>query len=173
MDEVASHAVSERLDGHLVRKHTQLSEAIAKILRRLGHTALTEQRSPEHDYFDRDRSTQHAAYMDIVSTINGQKYNIDVSVTNALSDNEERLQARANADGKAARARGVEKIRRYGSTVIPFVLEAHGRLGSDATTFLNTIAPPEGRHEFFAEVYHTVQRITAAHIADAIHAATT
>ena len=109
--------------------------------------------------------------MDIATTIRGTTKHVYVSVTNALSECEDRVRNRANAEGKAARATEVEKLGRYSSSIVPFVCEAHGRLGQGALNFLNAAAPQENRPELFAEVYHTIQRIMAAHVADIIIAA--
>ena len=114
----------------------------------------------------------HEAWMDIRATIGGFDYAIDVSVINAVTEDKQRLKTRADENGKAAKTREDEKFTRYGKSVTPFVIEAHGRLGTHANTFLRTLAPPEGRSEWYQDVYYNIQRILATHVANAIQSAT-
>ena len=74
---------------------------------------------------------------------------VDVTYTNACSEDANATLRAARTAGKAASEREAEKRRRYPpaanphAELIPFVVEARGRLGAEVLPFLRQHAPAE------------------------------
>ena len=69
---------------------------------------------------------------------------VDIAVTEATTASAQALSQRARVDGAAAAHEEQEKHWRYpGPDLIPFVLEAGGRLGESAESFLRSVAPKD------------------------------
>ena len=79
----------------------------------------------------------------------GTQGHVDVAYTNASSESADATWRAAQAAGKAASEREAEKRRRYPpaanphAELIPFVVEARGRLGAEVLPFLRQHAPAE------------------------------
>ena len=83
---------------------------------------------------------EEAGRLDLVFQDAGTTVWVDVAVTSAVTSNERTLQARARSDGAAARAEESVKRSRYHSRATPFVLEADGRPGGSAKSFIRRYA---------------------------------
>ena len=91
-----------------------------------------------------------AAVLDVSFTDDeGMQGFVDVSYTNACSFNAEETVRAARTAGKAASERADEKRKRYPPEkyehveLVPFVVEARGRLGAEVLPFLRQHAPAE------------------------------
>eukprot|EP00969_Alexandrium_andersonii_P325949 14401517-Alexandrium_andersonii.AAC.1 len=76
------------------------------------------------------------ARMDLVVKVDGKRWQCDVTVVDADSDDPARRRQRAARDGVAAAAAEDSKRRRYGSDVVPLVWETGGRIGEAGLAFL-------------------------------------
>ena len=74
---------------------------------------------------------------------------MDTSYTNACTPDAAKMLRSARTPGKAASDRAVEKRRKYPpdahphAELVPFVVEARGRLGAEGLPFLKQHAPTE------------------------------
>ena len=93
--------------------------------------------------------TIERARLDVVfNNRHGQRVYLDVVVPSAGTTNPETARARAAKDGAAAaRAADGKRVRYPGPDLVPFAIEALGRPGKDALSFLRSLAPtdPETR----------------------------
>jgi hypothetical protein len=77
----------------------------------------------------------------------GQKTYVDVMVTSADTATQGKLASRASQDGHAAAAGVQRKHGRYpasknpGASLVPFVVEARGRLSPEVSAFLKAMVP--------------------------------
>ena len=115
--------------------------------------------------------------MDLVIRVPGiaQPVHVDVTVADATS-REALSKNAANRDGVAAQVLENRKRSKYPNIrVMPFSVEAHGRLGEDAMKLAKTIAPadPKYRSSAIADLYQRVASLLQRTQADAIISATT
>ena len=94
--------------------------------------------------------TVWAAVLDVSFTDDeGQLVLVDVSYTNACTPDADKTLRNARTAGKAASVRADEKRKRYPpqdhphAELVPFVVEARGRLGEEVLPFLRHHAPAE------------------------------
>ena len=69
---------------------------------------------------------------------------VDIAVTEATTVTSRLLSQRAKCDGAAAASAERDKHWRYpGPDMVPFVIEAGGRLGESAEAFLRSVTPKD------------------------------
>ena len=111
----------------------------------LGQECTTEQYVPKWDRVKRGRSGHEEverARLDVVFNGTAGPVYIDIAVTEAAAAGGHTSTDRARNDGAAALHEEKEKHRRYpGPDLVPFVLEANGRLGEEAELLLRSVAP--------------------------------
>ena len=98
---------------------------------------------------------------------------IDVSIVTALSQ-EALASGSAKHDGKAAEIAAKGKRKDYPLiNVTPFIVEDHGRFGSDAIAFLKRVAPTDAgaRSKAMSNLYHRLAAFLQRTAADAVLAA--
>ena len=78
--------------------------------------------------------------LDVTFVHEGTPWWIDVAITAATSENQRTLAARSEKDGRAAMDEEGVKRSRYHGRAYPFVLEAHGRPGPSALSFIRRFA---------------------------------
>ena len=140
VDDLGAHAVSCPVGPGRVKRHDTVKEALAEWLIEMhGSDAVAiEQHIPAWD-----RQTPEGpelAILDVVVTSPAGRVAIDVSITDVSSDGT-RAPARAKNAGLAARARELEKHRRYpGRGLVAAVLETGGLAGKELHAFLRAHA---------------------------------
>ncbi|CAK0810188.1 unnamed protein product, partial [Prorocentrum cordatum] len=88
--------------------------------------------------------TERARLDFVFNDQNAQRAYVDVCVPAASSTCPELLRARAARDGAAAaRAEDGKRLRYPGPDLVPFAIEALGRLGDDAVALLRACAPED------------------------------
>jgi hypothetical protein len=93
------------------------------------------------------------ARLDVVFLQGGRRVFVDLAFVTARSRNGALLRSNAARDGAAAEREEDDKRRRYpGPDLRPFVVEALGRMGEDASALLRDLAPTEAteRSSFIA-----------------------
>ena len=108
------------------------------------------------------------AIMDIVCITHKGIFLIDISVTDAVSENSDYTNSHARHDNAAADKREHDKHTRYPHpNLIPFVFETGGRWGTTAHEWIRSIAPTEPQERTLAltqlryELSASLQRSTA------------
>jgi hypothetical protein len=127
LDADGFHASICATGGHVIARHDSLSRWLQRWLAqgRAHSIPRLEQVLPEE-----------AGRLDLVFQDAGTTVWVDVAVTSAVTTNQRALQARSRSDGVAARAEESVKRSRYHGRATPFVLEADGRPGTSAKTFI-------------------------------------
>ena len=127
LDPGGCHASICCVGGHVIARHDALNRWLQRWLceGRTHSIPRLEQVLPEE-----------AGRLDLVFQDAGTTVWVDVAVTSAVTSNIRSLRARARSDGAAARAEEAIKRSRYHSRATPFVLEADGRPGASAQTFV-------------------------------------
>ena len=152
LDSRGMHGLVCNVGGGVERRHNRIRDWLAGLIRSLtGQTVVTEQFVSKWDRVVRVDGTDtiERARLDVVFTNHhGQRVHLDVVVPTAGTTNPEMARARARKDGAAAaRAADGKRVRYPGPDLVPFAVEALGRPGRDAVSFLRTLAPadPEQR----------------------------
>ena len=98
---------------------------------------------------------------------------IDVSIVTALS-REDSAAGAANHDGGAAELAAKGKHRGYPLIAVTrFIVDNHGRIGTEALSFLRRIAPDPGqRSQAMREFYQRLRALLQRYAADAVLSAT-
>ena len=115
------------------------------------------------------------ARMDLVVHVPGRgtPVHIDVSIASALSA--EALEARSDqVDGRAAAIAAARKHTNYPLIdVTPFIVEDHGRFGTEDIAFVKQVAPVDLVDRTIARrlLYHRLSSVLQRHAADAVLAA--
>jgi hypothetical protein len=127
-------------------RHDRIRDWLAGLVGDLtGQTATIEQFVPKWDRVVRVNGddTIERAKLDVVFTnLHGQRVYLDVVVPTAGTTNREMARSRAERDGAAAaRAADGKRVRYPGPDLVPFAVEALGRPGRDAISFLRSLAP--------------------------------
>jgi TPR repeat protein len=151
-----------------------LRDWLAAFLCGVGVQALTEQVVPA--WYDEAAAHGHAeARLDVMCyDLRGRKTYVDVRFALADSKNAATLSARASTDGSAAAERVARKRRRYpadrcpGASLVPFVMEAHGRPSPEATAFLKAMVPFDfpDRTDVLARARRDLSVLTQTRLAD-------
>ena len=115
------------------------------------------------------------ARMDLVVYASGSTIPsyIDVSIVTALSQ-QALASGSAKYDGKAAEIAAKGKRNAYPLiNITPFIVEDHGRFGSDAVAFLKRVAPTDAaaRSRAMSDLYHRLAAFLQRTAADAVLAA--
>ena len=161
-----------------MRKHNRIRDWLAALLAEwTGRPTSTEQQVPKWDRWIRDSRVAggwriEAARLD-VSFVDkhGRRVFVDVSVTDAASDDKERVRRRARADGVAADAQeDVKRLRYPGADMIPFVVEALGRPGESAIGLLRAQAPTDDaeRSRALGQAWQALSVILQEELAESI-----
>ena len=127
----------------------ELRDALARLAAEsTGRPVDTEQFVPHWDRVDEGTGEVEHARLDVTMTDGaGRRFYVDVTVTDAATTSPEYRRRRATHDGvAAARAEDTKRIRYPGPALVPFALEALGRLGECAISFLRFLAPPTDPH---------------------------
>ena len=98
----------------------------------------------------------------VFNNSHGQRVYLDVVVPAAGTTNPETARSRAARDGAAAaRAADGKRLRYPGPDLVPFAVEALGRPGRDAATFLRSLAPsdPEARSAVLGAAWQSLSVI--------------
>ena len=125
--------------GYVSRTHDDVRDTLARRWRAdLGLYVLSEQRTPQYDYTDSKGKTVRAR-MDLIVNVDGTRWQCDVTIVDADSDDPARRRQRAARDGVAAASAEDAKRRRYGKGVVPLVWETGGRIGEAGLNFLRRL----------------------------------
>ena len=174
LDAYGEHAELCNVGGGPMRWHNAIRDWLAQWVQRVGGTpALTEQRVPQWDravpqqgdeHVDDERTKrpdarQGAAYLDVTFTdTRGVRTYVDVVVANAMTTNSGERKLRASEPGRAVRLACARKRRRYdpqklpGCSLIPFAVEAAGRVSEDALALISHMVPHgRGRGKLIAQ----------------------
>ena len=110
--------------------------------------------------------------MDVVCQTPTGLFLIDISVTDAVSEDPRHNSSHAHHDGTAATGREHDKHRRYNNhpNLIPFVFETGGRWGTTADSWIKTVAPtdPQERADTISQLRYDMATSLQRSIADAI-----
>jgi hypothetical protein len=145
LDAEGRHALVCEIGGARIHRHDKIRDWVAYTHRKCtGAMTVTEQHVPQWDRINPRTREIERAVMDVCTRDprDGRTMYIDVKVTCELSENADRMRARAHKNGSAA-AEGVnEKRRRYpasavpGASLVPFVLETGGRPSEEAAALV-------------------------------------
>ena len=169
LDVTGAHARSCPIGGWRVRRHDALREVVKAWCEEQGCQVEREVVVPGAS------ESLVEARMDLLiraPNVAGPMY-IDVTIVNAAS-REALGKVSANCDGAAALVAARHKREKYPFlAVIPFVVEEHGRLGSDAIAFARKLAPTEKSERIVAmrELYQSVACTVQRHSANSVLAA--
>ena len=132
-----------------MHRHDRIRDWLAGwIAEHSGQTVATEQYVPRWDRRKQDGTLERARLDVVFQDHNGQTVYVDVSVPAASTTCPATARTRMARDGAAAaRMEDSKRLRYPGPTLVPFVVEALGRPGSDAVALLRSFAPtdPEER----------------------------
>jgi hypothetical protein len=190
-DEHGYHALTCPKGGHLVKRHDAIKNTLAKIMQNLtGNTPLQEQQLPtppqpasqqdidrEHDIAPLWENQAPTAYRsDITTYETGARQDLDIMITHTWHGLAMRQGRAAKQDGIAAKYAEHYKLHKYRHTTItPFVLEAHGRLGDHARQYikhlLNSHTTPETASTEHTRVFMELSVELQRHNARAVRAA--
>ena len=113
----------------------------------LDQEVATEQYVSKWDRVKRNERGEpevERARLDIVFQGRTGPVHVDIAITEAATASARDLSQRARADGAAAAREEQEKHWRYpGPDLIPFAVEAGGRLGESAESFLRSVIPKD------------------------------
>jgi hypothetical protein len=149
LDARGLHASTCKVGGGVVRWHNAVRDWLAKWLKPfVASPPLVEQEVQawyDENIADVDK---RRAVLDVkLQDHKGQKTYVDVMVTSADTQTPGKLAMRASQDGHAAAAGVQRKHGRYpasknpGACLVPFVVEARGRLSPEALAFLKAMVP--------------------------------
>ena len=148
LDAEGQHARICKVGGAIVRRHDRIRDWLAKWLAKmLNQQTATEQYVPK---WDRWRANSQGvaqlerARLDVVfQGLTGPVY-IDVAIVEAGVGSPHAQRLRSKNDGEAAAREEDDKRKRYpGPDLVPFVLEAGGRLGEAAEALIRSVAPKD------------------------------
>jgi hypothetical protein len=169
LDLKGAHARSCPIGGWRVRRHDALRNVVQAWCEEHGCQVEREAAVPGAS------TTLIEARMDLIvraPDVSGPIF-IDVTIVNAAS-REALAKGSANIDGAAAQVAARKKREKYPLlAVTPFVVEEHGRLGSDAVAFARKLAPVDSaeRVEALRELYQSVAACVQRYSANGILAA--
>ena len=148
LDPQELHARTCKVGGAIVRRHDRIRDWLASwISRMMDHEILTEQYVPKWDRVKtnvRGEQEVERARLDIVFQGRTGPVYVDIAITEAGTASAQALSQRAQVDGAAAAHEEREKHWRYpGPDLIPFVVEAGGRMGVSAESFLRSVVPKD------------------------------
>ena len=162
LDEHGHHGATCECGGAMVRRHNGVRDLLLKRLaEHLGASTHIEQRVESMAGAGR-----REARLDVAVTVPGATTNyLDVAIVEAYSANAGVELQRADRPAAAEMMEG-KKRNKYGANerMIPFVLEAHGRLGPSARRWLGRVYKrlPELRRALLQELAAAIQCHTAA-----------
>ena len=110
----------------------------------------------------------HAPYL-------SEPVHVDVTIVSALAQ-EAMAAGAARRDGAAAGVAARRKRAKYPQcTIVPFVVEDHGRFGEDAAALVRRLAPMVSakRSPAIRRLYQALGSVLQRHAADAVVSATT
>jgi len=99
---------------------------------------------------------------------------VDVAIASVASVNQAELRRRQRDLGRAAREEVKKKIRRYGTTVLAFVVEDTGRLAPSTARLLRDLAASQEElpeDQFYVQLVRELQHIALAGSASILEAA--
>ena len=148
LDPRGLHARVCKVGGGIIRRHDRIRDWLAKwIGQMLGQEVSTEQYVGKWDRWRRDTSGQlvlERARLDVVFQGRAGPVYVDVAIVEAASSSAAAWRARSAQDGVAAAEEEDAKRRRYpGPDLVPFVVEAGGRLGVAAQSLLRSVVPKD------------------------------
>lgn len=140
LDAQGHHASTCEAGGALLRRHNAARDCIAKrVAQDLAAVTATEQHIPELDRPSSDGNISPAR-LDVVVTLHGARWLLDVAIVSALSADSSLEAASAGRDGHAAMRAEDRKRRRYPHPqLVPLILEAHGRFGDAGLAWLRRV----------------------------------
>ena len=105
----------------------------------------------------------------------GERRWLDISICHPAAGNASQVTAAAKRNAEAARRGEREKHARYpGAALIPFVVEAGGRLGSEGRSWLKDQArqlPEDTRHAELMRAYKMISCALQMHVARQLRSA--
>ena len=142
------HARTCKVGGAIDRRHDRIRDWLAQwISRMVDKEVQTEQYVPKWDRTKtnaRGEQEVERARLDIAFQGRAGPVYLDIAITEAITASARALSQRARVDGAAAAHEEQEKHWRYpGPNLIPFVLEAGGRFGESAESFLRSVTPKD------------------------------
>jgi hypothetical protein len=142
------HGLVCNVGGGVECRHDRIRDWLADTIGELtGQATTIEQFVPKWDRVVQVNGTNNIerARLDVVFTnLHGQRTYLDVVVPTAGTTNPETARSRAAKDGAAAaRAADGKRVRYPGPDLVPFAVEALGRPGKDAVSFLRSLAPAD------------------------------
>ena len=153
-----------KLNGKRIQRHNRVRDALAALVRKIHPEGKVTVEAPI-----RGNSGGHVR-ADVLLDIGGVQVAWDVAIVNPSAPTYVRLQSHIAPD---IAAKDREKIKRdqfsrfvqdpAGITLIPFVIEATGRLGPAASTYMRTIGEKFGfaRREFVGRMSAAIARFNA------------
>ena len=166
LDARGLHARVCNSGGGILRRHDRIRDWLAKwIGKMLGQEVPTEQYVGKWDRWKRDARGQlvlERARLDIVFQGRAGPVYVDIAVVEAGAGAASTLRERSVQDGLAAAREEDDKRRRYpGPDLVPFVVEAGGRLGESAQSLIRSVAPrdPVDRGQEIAAAKRTLSAL--------------
>ena len=153
--------------------------AVRLLARRLradcGALVAVEQRRSELDRVDA-KGEVHRARLDLIVTLHGEEYLVDVTFTDVRTVDAEQLAARLRWDGVAARRAEDGKRHKYPApNLVPLAIETGGRIGAAGLDWLRRVcAAAEAQdawQSFLRELSAHTQAATAASVTAAVSGA--
>ena len=146
LDARGHHARVCKAGGGIIKRHDRIRDWLAGwIGRMLGQEVLTEQYVSKWDRWKRDSRGEwvlERARLDVVYEGQAGRVYIDIAIVEAATASASASRQRAAGDGVAAAEEEDDKHRRYpGPDLVPFVLEAGGRLGEAAQSLIRSVTP--------------------------------
>ena len=127
IDSDGRHAETCSVGGCTIERHDRVARWL--------HKWLSEGRTSAPPLMEQICPTERGR-LDVTFVHEGTPWWVDVAITSAASSCQRSLRARAANDGRAARDEEGIKRSRYHGRAFPFVLEAHGRPGPAALSFI-------------------------------------
>ena len=167
LDTKGSHAIGCSIGGWVVKRHNAIVDAVANwVVSYCDCTVFKEQVMPNAS------EGHNEARMDLIvhSPHVAGGLHIDITVVSALSV-EALAKGSALHDGVAANLATSRKERKYaGCEVYAFPIEAHGRIGSTASTVIRMLAPQSSseRSRAISAIYQDIASILQRWNADSM-----
>jgi hypothetical protein len=176
LDERGLHAITCKTGGGVVHWHDSVRDWLARWLNQFT-SAPTDTEVIVPAWYDATKDTEkkRQARLDILLwDLKGRKTYVDISFATADSVTPGKRRTRANEDGQAAAERVAAKHARYpgdknpGASLVPFVIEAHGRLSPEAIAFLQAMVPPTNpdRDAILQKARYDLSVLTQGRLAD-------
>ena len=154
--------------GGLIQRHNRCEGWLADKMRQYWRCPVREEKRTSNDI------QGSPGRMDIIARRPEGTLQVDVAIASVASVDQAELKRRARDPGRAARAEVKKKLRRYGPSVLAFVLEDSGRLAPSASRLIRDLAGSQEEvpeEELYQKLVREVQHIVLANSASMLQAA--